>query len=742
MAKVKRFLPFFILTLLVTIYFWEIISGQKYFWEDVLEHYYPYHYFLFSHLKHFSLPLWNPYIFSGMPFLGDVQSQIFYPLNWFFAFFSSPESVFYLLEIKIILHFLLGGIFFYLFLRRLNLSPLSSLFGAIIFSFSGFLIMHLIHVTMVNTFIWLPLIFLFLFSAFNKKNVRDSLFAGIALGMANLASHPQITLHFLYTILFFFLFFLISYWKSDKSFLRKKGFVFLLLVFLVGFGLAGVQYLPSYEHSKYTLREEMTFTESAEVSLPFSFPLLLLIPKFFGSITGDGTDSVPFWRGPGYYYWETAIYLGIIPFLFALFGIFFNRRKEKVFFILLAIIALFAGLGKYTPFYRFLFEYLPGFKHFRIPARFCGLFTFAMAVLAGFGMESFIKEEGRKFLLFQRGLLIFLFFALFLWLLFLFGLFRGLSQFLPVPEVIRNINHQFMIFLIFLFIGIILFWWRRRKEKIAEKLTILAIIFTFLDLYLFGKNFNLSSEGPFDHFPKNRIVHYLQEERRKEIFRINARKGRYMILKRNEGMIHGLELLEGYTPLGLADYATFSLPLERKCDLLNAKYKIKVDEITGKMDLVLNSTYLPRVRMFYQYLVERNRERVLKILSDEGFEYRNCLVLEKEPSFPSFPADSVPNQIEVLKMENERMELKVYTERPGLLFLSEIYYPNWRVKIDGKEGEIYRADYCLRAVPIREGNHYIIFYYDTRSLKLGTFLTFLTLLFILVFLFGKEERRG
>ncbi|MEO0117105.1 MAG: YfhO family protein, partial [candidate division WOR-3 bacterium] len=271
--------------------------------------------------------------------------------------------------------------------------------------------------------------------------------------------------------------------------------------------------------------------------------------------------------------------------------------------------------------------------------------------------------------------------------------------------------------------------------------------FTFLDLYFFGKDFNLGPYSSEDYYPQNQNVRFLKNEREREIFRVNARKGRYMILKRNEGMIHGLELLEGYTPLGLADYATFDVPLTKKCDLLNAKYKIRVDELKRKMELVSNPTYLPRFCFFYQYLVEPNRKRILEILSDDNFDHNHILILEKEPSLfnsgreVKFP-DSVRNWIKVLRMENDRMELKVYTEEPGLFFLSEVYYPNWRVKVDGQEREIYRADYCLRAVPLDKGEHHLLFYYDTKTLKFGAGLSFLTLIFTLALLFWEKRRRG
>ncbi len=725
MKQRERFLPFIILSLLLSLYFWEIIVGRRYFWEDILYHYYPYHYFLFSSLAKFSLPLWNPFLFSGMPFLGDVQSQVFYPLNWLLAIFFSPTQsfVYWLVEMKVLLHFLLGGIFLYFLLRDLKLSPNSSFFSALAFIFSGFMITHLIHLTMVTTFIWLPLILLFTFRTFKRKRIRDACFAGIFLGISNLASHPQITLYIIST-LFLLFFYNLANWLREKKVLFQSHLPLFLLIFLLGFGLSAIQYLPSFEYAKHTLRETMTFEESAEVSLPFHFPLLLLIPKFFGSLTGDGTDSVFFWGGKaGYYYWETAIYLGIIPLILAIFGISFSRARERIFFLVLVAISLLAGLGKNTPFYKLIFYLLPGFNRFRIPARFAGLATFGMAVLAGFGMEAFLKlEDKNQVKTFRKLLIIFLLIALFFWLLLLFGISGGKY----IPEISQNIIKQYNIFLLFLIASLILFLLRSKRR--GKLLSSIACGLTFFDLALFGQRFPLSSLGPEDYYPQNQLVRQLQEERRREIFRINARQNGYMILKRNEGMIQGLELLEGYTPLGLADYATFNIPREVKCDLLNAKYKIKVDEARKSLTLVLNPTYLPRAKMFYNYIVERDRKRILEILSNPEFDYKNCLILEKEPERRLEPLSILPaNKIEIQRYSANEIRLRVATEKPGFLLLSEIYYPEWKVRVNGKEREIYRADYLLRAVFLEGGEHNIIFYYDKKTLRIGAGISLLSI---------------
>ena len=46
------------------------------------------------------IPLWNPYIFMGSPFLANPQAGVLYPLNWLLTPFSTTNTV----KITIITH--------------------------------------------------------------------------------------------------------------------------------------------------------------------------------------------------------------------------------------------------------------------------------------------------------------------------------------------------------------------------------------------------------------------------------------------------------------------------------------------------------------------------------------------------------------------------------------------------------------------------------------------------------------
>jgi hypothetical protein len=71
-----------------------------------------------------------------------------------------------------------------------------------------------------------------------------------------------------------------------------------------------------------------------------------------------------------------------------------SRRPLMAWFIVVMIIGVIAALGTNTPLYGLLYR-LPGSTLFRVPARAWFLFSFAMAALAGFGIQGLIEWGGR-----------------------------------------------------------------------------------------------------------------------------------------------------------------------------------------------------------------------------------------------------------------------------------------------------------------------------------------------------------
>jgi uncharacterized membrane protein YfhO len=226
----------------------------------------------------------------------------------------------------------------------------------------------------------------------------------------------------------------------------------------------------------------------------------------------------------------------------------------------------------------------------------------------------------------------------------------------------------------------------------------------------------------------------LKEEREREFFRINARAGSYMLLRRNQGNLDHVELIEGYEPLRLERFEYFNIPNERKLSLLNVKYKITIKNNRAGLDV--HPTYLPRAKMYYNFYVVDEKEEVLNILSRDTFDYQNILLLEEEPPIVLNGEDSA-HVVRIVKHQPEEISIEVKTEKPGLLFLSEMFYPEWNVYVNGEEKKMYCADYALRAVPVGAGEHRVVFKFDRTIFMKGLFITIATLLLAIVIIYFK-----
>jgi hypothetical protein len=205
------------------------------------------------------------------------------------------------------------------------------------------------------------------------------------------------------------------------------------------------------------------------------------------------------------------------------------------------------------------------------------------------------------------------------------------------------------------------------------------------------------------------------------------REGGVMLLDRNQGMMDRIFLMEGYNPLNLF-LKNHPAPAQTQLDLFNVKYAIRVDSVRGTAGLVENPTYLPRARMYFRAVVCGSDSAAKQYLRSPDFRHHSEVVLTA-PSPLLLPADTMPvnNTVTVTRHRNNRIDLSVSTEKSGILWLSEIWYPAWKVMVDGKEGRILRADYSFMAVALEKGEHRISFVYSSKAFSRGALISLLTL---------------
>jgi len=320
------------------------------------------------------LPLWSPCIMCGYPMAAEGQIAAFYPISLLIScLLPSPGSINWL----IIVHLLLAAVSMYLLTRLLGLRPFGSWVAGLTFSFSGYLLAHLHHLSLICAASWLPVVILFAERAWRGPLTPNAVLAALAWGACALCGHPQTLFHVSLLVIFW----LGWRWLASQGLGRSRQLgraaKTLALIFVLGAALAAVQLLLTKG-----LSASAPHGERGSLAYVTSFSLL---PKhLFGLLSPNwqGTPAYNTYRGENYY-WEYVLYIGLVPLGLALVGS--GTRRGRV-LAGLALVGMVLALAQGNPLYRAL-RFVPGFADFRVPARFSFLFTFAAALLAGHGWE-------------------------------------------------------------------------------------------------------------------------------------------------------------------------------------------------------------------------------------------------------------------------------------------------------------------------------------------------------------------
>lgn len=372
------------LCLITLVFFWKILLTNLILTGvDVFTYFYPYRDYAAESVRQAYLPLWNPYLFLGVPFLANSQAAVFYPLHWLLAWLPVPKQI----AFSIALHVFLGGVFAYLYARHsMRVSQCSAFLGAVIFAFGGFVGAQVEHVNQLNVVIWLPLLLLLWDSAEGWQVRRlegwwNLLLAGLVVALMLLAGHSQAA----YICLFGWGIYAVVRnggrrpWKQWGRGLIGRLALYALTV-AIGAGAAAAQLLPTLELSRLSNRAGgLSYVEASSFSLRPQLLTFTLLPSF-------GEDLAQVFGGEMFS--EYVAYLGVLGLFLALVGALFRAdSRHRGALIFLVGLGLFLATGRVNPVYRLLYKVVPGFSLFRAPARWMLLYAFAGAMLAALGAD-------------------------------------------------------------------------------------------------------------------------------------------------------------------------------------------------------------------------------------------------------------------------------------------------------------------------------------------------------------------
>ena len=369
---------------------------------DALTYFYPYRDYAAQVIRSGHIPLWNPYLFLGVPFVANAQTAVFYPLNLALAWLSAPK----LLAWSAVLHTALAAECAYLYARvTLRLSPLPAALGASAFALGGYLSGQFEHINQLNVLAWFPLLLL-LWDLRPKARWPALLGIGATVGIGLLAGHTQSSYITLFGLAAYALVPALAHvgialarraTPLSAALRRAAGVLLeLALAVAVALGLAAVQILPTLELSRLSIRSGgLSYREAVAFSLK---PLPRLLRYTF--LPPWGRDLVQVYGGA--YFTEYLATMGLLPLLlgggWAAYSLWraigrkpwlhegvLQRPAPRL--CLLAALGAALALGLYNPLYLVLYKLVPGFSLFRVPARWLFLYAFGAAMIAAVGAQ-------------------------------------------------------------------------------------------------------------------------------------------------------------------------------------------------------------------------------------------------------------------------------------------------------------------------------------------------------------------
>jgi hypothetical protein len=731
---------------MTVLFFYRILLGEAWLWEDMMYFSYPLRVFAATSMAMGHLPLWNPYTFSGMPFLADIQTSVLYlPCVALALFVRDGGLNFYWLEIMVIAHYVLAAWAMYLLASALDLKRAPAMFAGATYMLSGFMITHAIHQQIITLVAWFPLIIMLFRAALLQARWRPAFLCALLLGHSTFAGFPQLSLFFHAFLFAYFLFLLLDTHPGRALFSRPAIVLTAKAGMIVGLGLAvaAIQLLPTEELAGLSQRAQITYEKSTEGSLAWSQLLTLFIPKLFGAAGAAGST---YW-GPGtyWYFWETCIYIGILPLMLMVISSLLVRRIPHVaFFWGVALFTLLFALGNNFFLHKLILDYVPGFSKFRNPARMGVFFSLAGSLLAAFALQGMMNGERnspesrrvRSVLFSVAGA------GIAIWGAVVTGMLDpalGVPNNSVILQAMRKEAHWTLLFVLGSAGALMVL--RANKEWLARAALVLPFLF-FIDIFVFGADQNTSSTNPTEYFHRaDPIVRFLRGDMKNDLFRVNTRNQYGMIMDRNQGMASRIFTLEGYTPLALQR----SMPPcndAQKFDLLNVKYRTSFDRRGGTLSLVPNPTYMPRAYVLYNIRVAHTEEELVAALRDSTWDHTTTAILEQDsPLHTAPPIGGHQGSARVTAYEDNRVEVEVASPTEGIMVLSEVFYPGWKAYVDGAETEILRTDYSLRGIAFTGGSHHVEFRFTPPPFVAGAWITAAALAVCLAGLVTPPPRR-
>ena len=733
----------------LTVLFWEPLwHGGGFVGGDVYSYYLPQKVVYAEALCSGELPLWNNRAGHGYPLVAESQTGPFYPLHLLLYRTLGVNTAY---NVNHLVHYAIAFLFTWLYCRRIGLGGFASGLAAIVYVYGWFPPRACWEWAIIGG-AWLPAALWCVEAFLGSRQWRYAILLSVVLALQLLAGH--FNLAFLTQLLLIGYIPLRLVFSADgprERSLSQRGLSagLLMAAMLFGFALSAAQLLPTLELKKLSQRATVGADHNlAHGSIP---------PRYWSQMaawhwsrdTGLEHWYSPFvnrdaqlqksedWLGAPTNQVEAHLYFGLIPLGLALIGLvagWCQRDRLTTAWTLLGFAALLYTPGWLLP----VTSLLPGFNFFQGPGRFGIVTTFAVAVIAAKGLERLRSDLSTRKVVSVAGVLVAAL-ASSWWITAETDSYVELSG-VPHPFKLAGSDVTATLFGILAISSVVLFTAaivlggrhisaeRTRSDVFTpvhvKLLFVTLLLATLVDLWLVSRIVTYStmtSDPPIEHLAESPIHRFLaQYESLPRLYAPGA----------NFPTVLGAASTPAYFTFGPAAYVDTELvmPADEGPAQIDWLQRAGVTHILrtepldsdvwpvtpvwSGMDPVVNRAW-GRPEPLYLYELAGSRGRVSIVNAAEG------------------------DMARITGHDAGTVRINAKTAQGGRLVLTDLWYPGWRVTVDGEPATAIQFESMYRAVDLPSGDHTVVWSYRPASVYWGAIISLVALLLLAAVVFAR-----
>jgi hypothetical protein len=704
--------PFWVLLAAVGAFFWRPLTTGTFFFRDLYLLFYGRKLFWADAIRSGQIPLWDPFLHGGQPFLAEPANSTFYPTNALFLILP-PLTAF---NVNLVLHFVLCAGAMYFLARVIGISQAGAFVAGAVYALCGYVLSSANLMVLLQALPWAPLLLAAAHLSFTDGRRRWFVIAAIAGALPLLSGAAEMAaMSFAMTGLWCVVV------PKRVSLLRRVTGVAAIFAFSIGLSFA--QTIPAFEVIRNSTRaQKIGFNAFAQWSVSPNRLPELVVPGFFGPTDTLSRDDYWGARHELGFPYILSIYFGAVTVLLAAVG-----ARKSALLTLCSIAGITLSLGGYLSFFEFLYDYVPLIGIFRFPVKALQLVILPMALLAGHGVDAL--PRARRGVIAAAAVLAAAFGGVALAFAasdsfraqFTSAFFGRTLTRAAAHELALSLGHPAVALIVLLLLLVI-----GRRRNVAGAVAALV----FVDLAWAGARVNAyASRELFEPPPLAAKVRALLGPGEKLYRAPDPFVVRLRVPSQENVWLAwwDLQLLSRYTG------ATFGIPVVFHNDydgLAPVRIKRMTDAL-ARMDPASRLSILAAGGARALLVPDKLNSSSVRLIEQLRGADGNALYLYE--NLAARGVRFVPAGCAAVRTSartNHSWTVEVAASCPGQVVFAETYYPGWKAEVDGRPARITLANGAFSSVEIPAGRHVVVKTYRPRLPLFGAAGTLLAVVFL------------